>query len=747
MTIANTTVKTTPAVGNSVAVDFPFTFKVFAKGDIDVNITVIATGVSTTLVLDSDYSVTLNADQDVNPGGSVRYPLVGSPMTSASELQIISSVDMIQNLRLPSGGGPFNAKVVEDSLDKCLIGVNQLKELGARTLFMPPIDSVSGQLPSATTRALKFLAFDSLGAPIAAVVSGVGSIVSAAMAPVVAAATLAAARAALAVSATIEVILQGLLTTKGDLVGASAASTAVRVPVGTDALQLTADSAQASGLSYKTHNLTARQCALTGSVDANGLANFLTVGAGLRPGLIATAPNLALAFANGFDAGGAADNVSIISASVADIFGADLPASNTSYLHASYTSPSAVTYGNTLVPPQVGEVFDKTRQSLLRFAGADASISIIDDYGNTWAVTGNAQVDTAVQIDGLNTLLLDGAGDFIESTSFTSLGNGGWTLESKGRFNVLPAASTASIVSATNAGGFGLRLGLNDTAGTKKLVLTLSSDGSTADIANAVLGTSTVWAAATTYHIAVTYDPIAGKYFVYKDGVSEAALAITSSLKICTVTKVRYGDNGAGASQLNGALAGCRFSPFCRYPNGTSFAGTIPNISTFAVEGHWFSISEMKMYEVTAASAVAGTNPTMQQRTRTFLGEADTSGAAVTAVRSYAYRGQAVVDSAVLAASTAFPVVHNLGVKPRKITQSMLNISSENGYVNGDECQLTPSWSDGANVRLWSITADKNNIRLVTSANSFVAASKLAATIVVAPIADWKFRFYVDRGW
>ena len=199
MTVASTTRKTVPVVGNSVANTFAFGFKVFAKADIQVNITVIATGVSSTLVLDSDYSVLLNADQDNSPGGSITYPISGTLLDNTKELQIVSNIVMTQALNLPSGGGVFNAKVIEDSLDKAIIGVQQLIELGARSLSFPAIDSNAGQIPSAVTRANQLLGFNAGGDPIA--VQPANANVNVVMQPVVAAATLALARAAMGVNA------------------------------------------------------------------------------------------------------------------------------------------------------------------------------------------------------------------------------------------------------------------------------------------------------------------------------------------------------------------------------------------------------------------------------------------------------------------------------------------------------------------------------------------------------------------
>lgn len=490
--------------------------------------------------------------------------------------------------------------------------------------------------------------------------------------------------------------------------------------------------------------LPARQTVLFGSSTAAGVPNFMAAGTGLRVALSAAATPMTIAFANGFGTYGASDYVTKLTANASDMTGADLGASNTNYIFANYTNNASVTWGSTLIPVQYGATFTQNAQSLMRFAGADASTSFIDDYGNTWTAAANAQIDTAVQINGLNTLLLDGTGDYAECTGFTSLGPAGWTMECKVRWNTLPAASNQTIFSATNAGNFGLVLVLNDTAGTKKLSLSLSSTGSAANLANALLGTSTVWAAATTYHIAIVYDALAGKYFVYKDGVAEAALTITSALRICAVTRVRIGDNGAGTNQLNGAVAGFRFSPACRYANGVSF--TAPDISTFAVEGHWFDTTGYQMWEATTASAVAATNPTFTQRYRVIVGEADTSGAAVTAVRNYAYQGRVQVDTAALGASNTFTATHTLGFVPQNWTMSYVVLVANNGYVVGEETQLYSAYFDGALDNRLVGYFDAFSVSISTRAVGMSISIK-GGGLATMVTTNWKARFRLYRGW
>ena len=61
-----------PFNGNGSQPVFPFVFKTFAKADLLV-VRTDEDGIEYVLVLDSDYSVSLNADQDANPGcGPIR---------------------------------------------------------------------------------------------------------------------------------------------------------------------------------------------------------------------------------------------------------------------------------------------------------------------------------------------------------------------------------------------------------------------------------------------------------------------------------------------------------------------------------------------------------------------------------------------------------------------------------------------------------------------------------------------------
>lgn len=173
MTIAvDSTRKSGPYAGNSVATSFAFDYKAFAKTELRVVLAVVATGVESTLTLDVDYSVALNADQNVSPGGSITYPLLGSPMTSANTLTLIGNTLANQSTDLQNMGG-FLPEVIENAIDKVTMLVQQVRAYLTRSMLQPVSDTAQiGQLPAKTTRASKFLVFDANGDPQASAGSG-----------------------------------------------------------------------------------------------------------------------------------------------------------------------------------------------------------------------------------------------------------------------------------------------------------------------------------------------------------------------------------------------------------------------------------------------------------------------------------------------------------------------------------------------------------------------------------------------
>lgn len=152
MTVSSTNRKAGPYTGNGATVAFPFSFKVFAADELRVVRTDLA-GLESDLSMGSDYSVTLNANQDATPGGTVTMaaaPGSGLLITITSKLPNLQPMDLTNQ-------GAFYPKVLNNALDRLTILVQQLAEQVGRTLRTPissnvsPDDIVSGLVTSAAS--------------------------------------------------------------------------------------------------------------------------------------------------------------------------------------------------------------------------------------------------------------------------------------------------------------------------------------------------------------------------------------------------------------------------------------------------------------------------------------------------------------------------------------------------------------------------------------------------------------------
>lgn len=132
MTISSTTRKAGPFIGNGVATDFVFDFKLFSTSDLRV-VRADALGVETDLVHVTDCTVTLNADQDENPGGSV---VLNAPLADGFRLVLLSAVPELQPVDLTNQGG-FYPELVNGGLDRNTVLVQQLREQMGRSITVP----------------------------------------------------------------------------------------------------------------------------------------------------------------------------------------------------------------------------------------------------------------------------------------------------------------------------------------------------------------------------------------------------------------------------------------------------------------------------------------------------------------------------------------------------------------------------------------------------------------------------------
>lgn len=159
MTISSEARSAGPFIGAGTTSAFSFAFKVFAGSDLQVIRTDTATGVDTVLTFNSDYTVALNSDQDVSPGGTVTLV---APLATGLNLAITSAIPALQPVSLTNQGGLYPS-VINAALDRVTALVQQVATRLGRAIVAPFSDTASLALPSALLRANKMLTFDASG--------------------------------------------------------------------------------------------------------------------------------------------------------------------------------------------------------------------------------------------------------------------------------------------------------------------------------------------------------------------------------------------------------------------------------------------------------------------------------------------------------------------------------------------------------------------------------------------------------
>ncbi|MET3431427.1 hypothetical protein ABIC71_000905 [Herbaspirillum seropedicae] len=410
-----------------------------------------------------------------------------------------------------------------------------------------------------------------------------------------------------------------------------------------------------------------RQTVLAGAVDANGYASMLSAGSGLSLALVAAATPMVLSFAGGYDATGEVNYLTRLTTNVASVI-SGLAASNVSYILADYVSATAVTWGKTLAPPQYGRVYNQSAQALLHFNGTAGATTFLDDFGNTWSAQGGAKLQAnqskfgAAGLGGSGTNnVLNGSSDFARCTGITSLGSGSWAIRC---WIYLTTATALGVFGGANAasGGTGFCLDISG----QKTRLFISSGSGSFDIASDVLGASTM--SLNAWHfVELTFDAVAGKYFVYVDGVLDTTIA--SSLRCMPFSDgLTVGARRIGTvSYFTGYIDEFEVLPYCEHPNGNTYAVPMaaPNIAAAGYASDFFNVSEMKMYRVTGPSAAAGSGPVLTATKRLYVGEVMAGSASVVSVVNYALNGRYLSSAASPVAFSSlgtYTFNHNIGV-------------------------------------------------------------------------------------
>jgi hypothetical protein len=136
MTVSSTPRRAGPFTG---AGPYPFLFKVLSATDVGVaevdgagNVVVLPPGA---------FAVTLNTDQNANPGGSVTYAL-----PAGKSLFVVGARELAQTTDIPPGGR-FPQEQIEATFDSVVILLQQMADQLGRALTLPLSSSASSALP------------------------------------------------------------------------------------------------------------------------------------------------------------------------------------------------------------------------------------------------------------------------------------------------------------------------------------------------------------------------------------------------------------------------------------------------------------------------------------------------------------------------------------------------------------------------------------------------------------------------
>ncbi len=140
MAISSETRRAGPFTGNGTQQEFPFAFKVFSADQVKV-LTAEKPGGKDVELDSTAYSVTLEADQDSNPGGVVT---LSAPLPVGSALAILSAVPYLQPMTLTNRGG-FFPTTLNDSADRAVILAQQNAEILSRCVTVDATDTMTPQ--------------------------------------------------------------------------------------------------------------------------------------------------------------------------------------------------------------------------------------------------------------------------------------------------------------------------------------------------------------------------------------------------------------------------------------------------------------------------------------------------------------------------------------------------------------------------------------------------------------------------
>lgn len=437
----------------------------------------------------------------------------------------------------------------------------------------------------------------------------------------------------------------------------------------------------------------------------NGQADFITVGSGLKPKILALTTNL-----TGNCQYKDMHNKFSINSDV------DLPNNapinrRSTIMYKNWTDNPAWAY--SCQRQQWGEVFDVSKNLLMDFSSSLTT----DKYGNTVNIIGNPTLSGGKYVG-------DGTGDGLKITTIASLGSDKWCIEGKFKFNntnarmfLFRGKSTYSVYLERNA--------------SNKLSLSLSSNGSSWDISSSVLGSKADWSTSTEYYIKLKFTGSAYIVSWSTDGVSYTDdITVTSSSIVASLTALLFGISEDESNfSLNGTMDDLRVTIGNIRADGEAFTpdvywyDTANKIMKYGSPASWAELSECVAF-----------------------GEVTTNANTVVSAVSYALNGRAQSQMlSMLAGGNVYSFAHNICATSRTRCVAIA-LNSIDGYSLGDELELSQSQAVN-NGALTKPAIFTNSIfaKFHTGAYTHITSLINGYSVDVNGSPNYKFKFYVER--
>ena len=379
------------------------------------------------------------------------------------------------------------------------------------------------------------------------------------------------------------------------------------------------------------------QCAILGSVDSSGKANFLSTSTD-GVALSATTINLLIAYANGKDEYGQKNYIEKISVdtSKASTWGT-LPA-GTSYLckELDITDPDAPTSTYVSVLGEAPEylfALNQSMRTLCHLNGSNGAQTGTDSYGKIITFNGTAALSTSQKKFGTASLSTDGsAANYAVVPIIMNLS--AWTIECWFYSN------SDSQVGTVFVGGTAYGVAIGTTAA-RKVIFYLSTNGSTPDLDGGTTSSNT-YNSASWNHIAVCFTGT--HYLFFLNGVLEydkaSSTAIYNQTTLNLGTWFNHASNG-----FNGYIDEVSVVDYVKYP--TAFT---PQTEEF---NYYYYLIQERTSNWTTAIA---------NKLRVYLGEAVSNGSSVSSAITYALNGEYESEEiGSLSANLKVNKTHNIG--------------------------------------------------------------------------------------